>query len=48
VVVDDFDIVCSFSFDPAEADAPLVIDPNAVLAFAVTPERFQVVAGNRA
>jgi hypothetical protein len=33
VVVEDFDIMRSFSFDPAETDAPLVVNPNAVLAF---------------
>ena len=35
VVVDDFDIVWSFSFNPAEANAPLVVHANAVLSLAI-------------
>lgn len=30
---------------PSEADAPLLIDPDAVLTFAVTLERFQLIRG---
>jgi hypothetical protein len=33
VVIDDFDIMRSFSFNPPKTDAPLVVNPNAVLAF---------------
>jgi hypothetical protein len=42
VMVDDFDhgggVVA-----PDEADPPLVVDPNAVLASAIVPQRFQPV-----
>jgi len=44
MVVNDFHRVGVRSF-PVEADAPLVIDPNAVLACAVTLQDFQSVAG---
>ena len=44
VVIDDFDFVGSVCF-PAEADAPLVIDADGVLAFPVALERFEAVAG---
>lgn len=33
--------------NPAEADAPLVVDPNAVLARAITREGLQTIAWNR-
>src|SRR5205823_2318311 len=44
VVVDDFDILWS-SGGPYEADPPLVVNANAVLARPVGLERFQPVAG---
>jgi hypothetical protein len=44
VVIDDFDIVRAIGL-PAKADAPLVVDADGVLAFSVTPENFQTVAG---
>lgn len=31
---------------PAEADAPLIVDSNAVLSFAVTPQSLETVARN--
>jgi L-alanine-DL-glutamate epimerase-like enolase superfamily enzyme len=43
VVVDDLDIVRIASL-PYEADAPLVVDANAVLAPAVALERLQMIA----
>jgi hypothetical protein len=44
VVIDDFDIVCSLSFDPAKTDPPLIVDTNAVLTLAVAFERFEAVS----
>jgi hypothetical protein len=44
VVVDDLDIVGIASL-PSEADAPLVVDANAVLAPAVALERLPLIAG---
>jgi hypothetical protein len=46
VVVGDFDIGRPFRF-PVEANSILIVDPNAELAFAVTPQRFQPVAAKR-
>jgi hypothetical protein len=43
VVVHDLDILRTGS-RPAEADAILVIHPDAVLAHAIAPERFEAVA----
>jgi hypothetical protein len=43
-VVDDLDLV-GVTVVPAEADAPLVVDADAVLAVAITLERFEPVAG---
>ena len=34
--------------DPAKADAPLIVDPNAVLAFAIAFERFEAICRRRA
>lgn len=44
MIVDDFDIKGVAVF-PAEADAPLVIDPDTPLAGAVAGELFEPVAG---
>jgi hypothetical protein len=44
VIIDDFDFI-RFSVDPAEADSPLVIDPNAVLPCPVAPQGFEPVSG---
>ncbi len=44
VVIDDFDFVGAVCF-PAEADTPLVIDADGVLAFPVALERFEAIAG---
>ena len=35
VVIDDFHVV-GVTVKPSEADAPLIVDPDAVLAFALT------------
>jgi hypothetical protein len=43
MVVGNLDIE-SVAFIPAEAEAVLVVDPNAILPFAVSGERFQSVA----
>ncbi len=43
VVIDDFNIVWAVDF-PEEADAPLVVNADGVLAFAVALECFQSVA----
>lgn len=44
VIVDDFDGF-RVAVDPAETDAELIVDSDAVLATAVSFERFQAVAG---
>jgi hypothetical protein len=44
VVIDDFDLMRSI-FLPTETNAPLVIDSDGVLAFAVSLESLQTVAG---
>ncbi len=44
MVVYDFDFVGVFAF-PTKAEAPLVVDANAVLAAAAAFEGFQAVAG---
>jgi hypothetical protein len=43
VIIDDFNVVCIPS-QPDEANAELVVDANAVLAFSVAQERFKMVA----
>jgi hypothetical protein len=43
MIVDYLDIIHTVSL-PAEADAPLVVDSNAVLAFAIATECFQLIA----
>lgn len=42
MIVHDFHIV-RVALAPAKADAPLVVDPDAVLALAITFQRFQSV-----
>jgi hypothetical protein len=37
----------SVGFNPAETDAPLVVDPNAVLARTITCESLQTITWNR-
>jgi hypothetical protein len=44
VVIHDLDVVC-IATAPSEADPPLVVYPNAVLASATTAQRFQAVPG---
>jgi hypothetical protein len=44
VVIDDLHVVSICSF-PAETDAPLVVDPDAVLSGPISPQNLQPVAG---
>jgi hypothetical protein len=46
MIVDDFNVLCAVT--PSEADAPLIVDADTVLSFAVTFECFQPVAGRNA
>jgi hypothetical protein len=43
MIVDDFDFV-GIRFSPFKANAPLVVDANAVLALSVAMKRFQSIA----
>lgn len=47
VVVNDLHLLRS-GVGPHEADAPLVVDPDAVLTGSITLERFEPVAGRNA
>jgi hypothetical protein len=47
VVIDYLYVVC-ISLAPSKADAPLIVDPNAVLTSAVAPQPFQAVARRHA
>jgi hypothetical protein len=42
VVVDDFNVV-GVAVNPAETDAPLIVDADAVLAFALALQGFQPI-----
>jgi len=44
VVVGDLDVE-GVSFTPDEADSPLVVDPDAVLPFAIPLQLFQPIPG---
>jgi hypothetical protein len=45
VVIDDFDVLCAVrAFRPFKANAPLLVDPDAVLALPVTRQGFEAVA----
>jgi hypothetical protein len=44
MIIDDFNVF-SAGFRPAEADAPLPIDSDAVLSGSISLERFQPIAG---
>ena len=46
-MIDDFDRV-ALPLLPDEADAPLVVDPDAVLACALPPQRFQPICRRNA
>jgi hypothetical protein len=48
MVIDDFDIASSCCFVPHEANAPLIVDANAVLTRTVVLQRFKPVAGRNA
>jgi len=43
MVVNDFDIV-GITFMPTEAQPPLIINPDGVLPFAITLERFEPIS----
>jgi hypothetical protein len=45
MVIHDLNIFCACCFLPTKADAPLIIDTNAVLAGTVTSERFKAISG---
>ncbi len=44
VIVDDLDVE-NIALLPAKTNAPLIVDPNAVLAFAAAPQSFQPIPG---
>lgn len=46
MVIDDLDVP-GFAVSPDEADAPLLVDPNAVLSLPVIAQSFQAIAGRR-
>jgi len=46
MIVDYFDFV-RITRGPYEADAPLLVDPDAVLSLSVSSKLFQAVAGGR-
>ncbi len=47
MVVDDLDVQ-GIGARPADADAPLIVDANAVLALAITPQLLEAIAGRQA
>lgn len=47
MIINDFYFVGTVCF-PAEADTPLIVDTNGMLAFAVAFEHFQTVAWRNA
>ena len=44
MVVDDFDVI-GVAASPKKADPPLIVDPNAMLSFAISGKALQPVAG---
>jgi len=44
MIIDDFDIV-GVAFGPSEADAPLIVDPNAHLPCPVTFQSLEPITG---
>jgi hypothetical protein len=42
MIIDNFDVVC-IAIAPLKTDAPLVIDPNAVLTQTIASKLFQVI-----
>ena len=46
MVIDDLDVP-GFAVSPNEANAPLLVDPNAVLSLPVAAQGFQAIAGRR-
>jgi hypothetical protein len=47
MVINDFNILSAMT-RPAETDAPLIIDPDAVLSLPLAPQSFQPIAGGNA
>jgi hypothetical protein len=46
MVIDDFNFA-SVSLSPHKADTPLIVDPNAILAFSVPVKSFEPISGWR-
>jgi hypothetical protein len=46
MVIDDLDVP-GFAVPPNKANAPLLVDPNAVLPLPVAAQGFQAIAGRR-
>ncbi len=46
MVICDFNLVC-IAVTPHEADPELIVDPDAVLSFAVALQWFQAIAGKK-
>jgi hypothetical protein len=47
MIVDNFNVVC-IAIAPPKTDAPLVIDPNAVLTDTIASELFQAITWGHA
>jgi hypothetical protein len=47
VVINEFDIFCA-RINPTKAEAPLIIDPNTVLAISFSLQRFEAIARRHA
>jgi hypothetical protein len=47
MIIDDFDLV-ALPFVPCEADAPLIVDPDAVLTGPLSFQSFQTICGRDA
>lgn len=43
MIIDDFNVV-SIAIPPRETDAPLVVDPNAMLTDSIAGEKFQAIS----
>jgi hypothetical protein len=46
MIVDDLDIE-TMAIAPNKTDAPLIVDANRMLTFAIAAQRFQLVSGRR-
>lgn len=47
MIIGDFDLVC-VAIAPPKANAPLVVDPDAVLTSTIAAERFKTITGRHA